>query len=50
MKCPACRVDLVWQNDFDYEDFGMVGKEGVVGVYVCANDKCSVDLVEIYME
>lgn len=45
MKCPKCNEDLVWDNDFSYEDYGCEG-EGIVSVYHC--QKCTIEMVEIY--
>ena len=33
-KCLICGAELVWQNDFDFEDCGIEG-EGIVTIYTC---------------
>lgn len=36
-QCFNCLCNsLVWQSDFDYEDFGYEG-EGIVHILVCSN-------------
>ncbi|MEG0908743.1 MAG: methyltransferase domain-containing protein [Bacilli bacterium] len=34
-KCECCESDLIWQSDFDYEDYLIDNKEGIVAVYYC---------------
>ena len=34
MKCYMCGGTLIWQNDYDFEDYGMEG-EGIVTTLVC---------------
>tara|TARA_R100001443_G_scaffold75656_1_gene83208 strand:+ start:110 stop:280 length:171 start_codon:yes stop_codon:yes gene_type:complete len=46
-KCLNCQNDLLWSNDFDYEDYGMEG-EGIVSVYTCLYDKCNTEDIIIY--
>lgn len=36
MKCVNCGCTMGWQNDFDFEDYGIEG-EGIVTVYHCGN-------------
>ena len=45
--CSLCKKELIWNNDFDYEDYGREGG-GIVGVYSCVNNKCSVEDIIIY--
>jgi len=45
--CPLCKKELLWNNDFDYEDYGKEG-DGIVGVYSCVNNKCNVEDIIIY--
>jgi hypothetical protein len=47
MKCPQCTNTMIWQSEFDYEDYGIEG-EGIIGTYVCQNDKCNVEDVYIF--
>ena len=35
MKCVRCNDDMIWQNDFSYEDYGIDEKDGVVSIYLC---------------
>ena len=35
MICAHCGSKLVWQNDFDFEDFHLEG-EGIVSFYDCS--------------
>ena len=44
MKCYHCNNKLIWNSDFDYEDFGLDG-EGVVTSLSCS--KCNA-YVEVY--
>lgn len=34
MKCIYCNHELIWQSDFDTEDFG-IDREGIVAIYIC---------------
>lgn len=43
MKCPVCGNEMIWGNDFDYEELGFKSK-GITSVYDC---KCGVE-VEVY--
>ena len=40
-----CGETLIWNADFDFEDYGMEG-EGIVGTYDCPN--CGA-YIEVYM-
>ena len=31
-RCPRCNYGLIWNNDFDYEDYGLDG-EGIVSCF-----------------
>lgn len=35
--CVECGGSLLWNSDFDFEDFGIL-QDGVVGIYTCG--KC----------
>ena len=39
MKCWFCNPELIWANDFDFEDYGLEG-EGVISVLACTNEDC----------
>lgn len=42
-QCFHClQNSLVWQNDFDYEDFGYEG-EGIVHILICSNCNSEVE-------
>lgn len=43
-KCSKCGSRLIWQNDFDYEDYLIEDSEGIVAVYYC----CECDLLHEY--
>ena len=46
MNCWYCKnEELVWQNDFSYEDYGLDG-DGIVSVLHCEN--CNA-LVNVYL-
>ena len=36
MKCWFCKEDLIWQNDFSFEDYG-IETDGIVTVLYCPN-------------
>jgi hypothetical protein len=49
MKCPMCSKLVEWQNDLDYNDFGVEGDmDGIVGIYTCYNEKCDVEDIHIF--
>lgn len=35
MICVNCRSNMIWQNDFDFSDYGAEG-QGIVSVYHCS--------------
>ena len=35
MNCWFCGTKLIWQNDYDYEDYGIKDSEGIVTVLIC---------------
>lgn len=41
MKCWHCNSDVIWQNDFSFEDYGYTNEngeeEGIVTVLSCSN-------------
>lgn len=38
-NCVSCGAELIWQNDFSYEDYGIDDREGIVSIWVCS--ECS---------
>lgn len=34
MKCVNCGCKMVWQNDYDFNDYGING-EGIIKVFSC---------------
>ena len=44
-NCIICGEQLIWQNDFDWEDYGREG-EGIVSVWICS--KCGAEH-EVYI-
>jgi len=47
MDCWHCGSDLIWGNDFDFEDYGYEG-EGIISHLTCPNKQCN-SWVEIYL-
>ena len=45
--CSLCKEELLWNNDFDYEDYG-IDEDGIVSFYDCKNKKCNVESIEIF--
>ena len=45
LKCWHCGEDMIWGNDFDYEDYGYSGK-GIVSSFSCSNCKAT---AEVYL-
>ena len=45
MKCPHCTTELIWGGDFDYEDYGIEDRLGIVSNLSCPN--CNT-YVEVY--
>lgn len=41
-KCLNCGHELIWQNDFSFEDYGREG-DGIVQVYACPH--CGTDIL-----
>ena len=31
---------MIWSNDFEFEDYGIFDKEGIVAVLSCSNEDC----------
>lgn len=48
MKCWFCCSELIWNNDFSFEDYGLEN-EGVVAVLSCSNEECGA-IFEGYLE
>lgn len=44
--CHFCGGNLIWQNDFDTEDYGYEG-EGVVAVLTCPD--CNADWTGVWL-
>ena len=40
MNCWFCGRELIWNNDYDVEDYNIERKEGIVSVLTCSNDNC----------
>ena len=40
LKCWHCGEDMIWGNDFDFEDYGYSGK-GIVSSFSCSNCKAT---------
>ena len=48
MECWHCRENLVWNNDYSYEDYGLEN-EGIVTVLHCSNENCNA-YVEVHLD
>lgn len=35
MKCFKCNETVIWQSDFDTEDYG-IDEEGIISTYLCS--------------
>lgn len=49
MRSWHCHSELIWDNDFSYEDYGIEDRVGVVTVLHCSNEKCNA-YIEIYKD
>lgn len=47
MKCYCCESELIWQSDFDFEDFDLF-EIGIVTILYCPNEQCNVDEIRVY--
>ena len=34
VSCYNCETEMIWQSDFDFEDFGYEG-EGIISCFIC---------------
>lgn len=52
MNCPKCSKELVWQNDFDYEDIVFVDDEyeGIYSMYSCLECETEVNLIDKWLK
>ena len=48
MKCWHCKNELIWNSDFNYEDYGLDG-DGVLSALSCLNQSCGA-YVEVYLK
>ena len=39
--CHFCRSELVWNNDFTFEDYGIFDNDGIFAVLTCSNEECN---------
>ena len=35
--CTRCGTELIWDNDFEDADYGMMTPDGIVSIYHCPN-------------
>ena len=42
MNCPFCNSEMIWGNNFSYDDIYEEGK-GIVSQYSCSNCNCTAD-------
>ena len=47
MNCPQCSQTIIWQEEYEYEDYGVEG-DGIIGTYNCVYKGCEVDDVYIF--
>lgn len=47
LKCIYCHDPIGPSSSFDYDEMGFEG-EGIVTIYSCKNEKCSVDDIYIF--
>jgi len=47
MNCYNCKQELIWNSDFDFEDFDLEGI-GIVTILTCPNEECNVNEVRVY--
>ena len=40
MNCWCCGSEMVWGNDFSYEDY-MLDGDGIVSEFSCSNPECN---------
>lgn len=40
-RCWFCGAKMIWNADFDYEDYGICDSEGIVAVLSCSNEDCN---------
>ena len=46
MQCWHCNTELIWRGDFDYSDYGIDDKNGIVTNLSCP---CCNAYVEVYL-
>lgn len=49
IKCLQCNTELVWENDYHYDEVGLYG-DGIVSLYSCYGKDCSVSFIEVYQQ
>ncbi len=47
IKCYLCKKELIWNNNYTYEDYGLEG-DGTVSHFSCLDNDCEVEEVLIY--
>ena len=40
MKCWYCGHDMIWGNDFSYEEMGVEDADGIMSTFTCSNCDC----------
>jgi hypothetical protein len=48
MNCLYCNKELIHSGDHSYEDYSLEG-EGIVSNLTCADNKCDVETVIVYI-
>ena len=44
IKCPRCGKDVVVENVIDYDDYRIVGEDGMVYTYTCPECDCYIQV------
>tara|TARA_R100000084_G_scaffold21207_1_gene7251 strand:- start:5123 stop:5302 length:180 start_codon:yes stop_codon:yes gene_type:complete len=46
-NCGRCNDMLKWENDYEYQDVGILDKEGIATLYTCM--RCDIS-VEVFID
>jgi len=49
MKCFKCNSNVIWQSDFDAEDYG-IEEEGIVSTYTCSECESFYEVYTIFKD
>lgn len=48
IKCHKCGKEMIWQNDFDLQDFDYEEREGIISFYDCPDCNISYEITEVF--